>query len=177
MSIHTFGQRFFELVHQDLQGSASVEVRSDRVPHSPDEPVTVVLRLGDQEHELGSGLWVQHGTDEPITFTALAALEKVINGHAPDYWKEAYGRLQHDSDEVEAGEPLSDTRAQARELDLVVATLGWLDRRIGKRTVAQVQEHHDHLELSTPARDARNLRLNGFLPHAPAPRSGMGMSA
>lgn len=176
MSILTFGQRFFELVHLDLQGSASVEVRSDRVPHSPDEPVTVVLRLGDHEHDLGSGLWVQHGSDEPVTFPALEALERVINGHAPDYWKEAYGRLQHDSDEVQAGEPLSTQRAHAREVDLVIAALGWLDRRIGKRTVAQVQEHHDQLELSTAVRDARNLRLNGCLPHTPAPR-GMGMSA
>ena len=71
------------------------------------------------------------------------ALETLVQGHAPDYWRES--------------------------TDPLVQALGWLDKRIGKRSWRQHDETHGLLGRSPLEQQVRALRDHADAKfHAPA---------
>jgi hypothetical protein len=155
MTLQSTRQRFLSLLHPTMEGHVDLYVPLD--PQDDDQ--RCALELDKATVDLANTHLLSGGTPPSAEHAKVAfrALSEMINGHAPEYWRNARSLLRAQK------EPGAAKLSEEALLDAeVLCVLGWMDRRIGTRSLDQDIKENGYQAFSPLEGHVRSHRLQLF---------------
>lgn len=159
MTIQSMRQRFLTLLHSTMDGHVDLYVPVD----SHEDYDRCSLLVGGATVDLSNTHLNAEMVGSPErTQIAFRALDEMINGHAPEYWRRARALLR------EQQEPGAKPISEQERLDAeVLCALGWVDRRVGNRSLDNDRKVNGFQAFSPLEEQMQRLRMHLFNPPVP----------